>query len=114
MNDRDWIQLIKDKMPTDIELAVSEIVGFSNYAESYEEAEEFLLSLCDNAESNIRGISILGLGHLARVHNKSSNAAVSAVRAALNDSDYYVSGHADSAADDITQFSEFRVEKSDL
>ena len=114
MNDRVWIKLIQETMNTDIESAVGEIVGFSNYAENYDEAEQFLLSLCDNADPNIRGISILGLGHLARVHRQSSNEAVSVVQKALKDTDSYVSGHADSAADDIAQFTKFMVKKHDL
>lgn len=109
MNDKDWIDLIRNSICNNVEEAVSEIVGFSNYAENYEIAEKFLLELTQSKEPNIKGISILGLGHLARVHKQSSEKAVTAVKLALSDMDEYVAGHADSAADDIAQFTELRL-----
>ena len=112
MDDRDWMRLIEEKLNTDREAAVREIAGFASHATRYDEAEAFLLGLREHANPNVRGIAVLGLGHLARVHRRSSEAAVSAVRAALNDPDAFVTGHADSAADDIAHFSTFRVVKS--
>jgi hypothetical protein len=109
MNDTEWIKLIRKYLNSDVEKAVGEIVGFSNYAESYDIAEKFLLELTQSKEPNIKGISILGLGHLARVHKLSSEKAVSIVKLALTDDDKFVSGHADSAADDISFFTEFKV-----
>jgi len=114
MNNREWIDRIRKMLPIDIEAAVSEIVGFSNYAKDYEIAEEFLLELVAHPDSNIKGISILGLGHLARVHRRSSTQAAEAVRMALKSPDSYVLGHAESAADDIEQFAEHQVRKNDL
>lgn len=109
MNDDQWIKLIRSSINNDVEEAVGEIVGFSNYAESYEKAERLLLELSSSKEPNIRGISILGLGHLARVHKMSSGQAVEAVRRGLADSDQFVAGHADSAAEDISLFTEFNI-----
>lgn len=39
MNDREWIQLIRSIVKTDIEKSVDEIVGFSNCADDYSIAE---------------------------------------------------------------------------
>ena len=114
MNDREWTERIRKLLPLDIEAAVSEIVGFSNYAKEYDGAETFLLELARYPDSNVKGISILGLGHLARVHGKTSTQAVEVVRIALNNPDSYVAGHADSAADDIEQFTKNRVRQNDL
>ncbi len=107
------MRLIEEKLNTDREAAVREIAGFAGNAMRYDEAEAFLLSLCATTDPGVRGIAVLGLGHLARVHRRSSEAAVSAVRAALNDPDAFVAGHADSAADDIAHFSTFRVMPGD-
>ncbi len=104
MKDEQWIELIRSSIVKDVEEAVGEIVGFSNYAESYDLAENFLLELCASDEPNIRGISVLGLGHLARVHKKSSAQSIATVKQALTDPDKYIAGHADSAADDISHF----------
>ena len=109
MNDEQWVALIRECIEQDIEKAVREIVSFSNYAQNYVKAEELLLELCACDESNIRGISILGLGHLARVHKRSSGKAVQVVKLALGDSDKYVLGHANSAADDISLFTEYKL-----
>lgn len=109
MKDQKWINLIRQCIKNDVQKSVHEIVGFSNYAESYEVAEKFLLELAESNEPNIKGIAILGLGHLARVHKQSSVNAVNAVKLALSDFNKYVAGHADSAADDITQFTAFKV-----
>lgn len=109
MNDREWVQLIRELIETDVEKSVDEIVGFSNYADNYSLAEQFLIELSTNINPNIKGISVLGLGHLARVHKQSSDKAVSVVKAALLSTDSYISGHADSAADDISHFSKHNV-----
>lgn len=63
-----------------------------------------MLELSEHDDPNIKGISILGLGHLARVHKQSSSRAVGAVKNALSSNDPYISEHADSAADDIALF----------
>lgn len=109
MTDHEWIAEIRKLAEEDIEAAVGEVVGLSNYAENYKLVEAFLIEMTRCDEPNLRGISVLGLGHLARIHRESSKEAVCCVRHALQDADPYVSGHADSAADDIVHFTEFNV-----
>ncbi|HET6612293.1 MAG TPA: hypothetical protein VFG83_09900 [Kofleriaceae bacterium] len=75
----------------------------------HEEDFGFALSLVvDCARSDrpeIRGIGVLCLGHLARIHGRiPEDPVLQLVEAALSDESSYVRGQAENAADDIAMF----------
>jgi hypothetical protein len=75
----------------------------------YDSDWRFVQSLCiknsKDADENIRGIAILCLGHLARIHRAlQTEIAVPAVVEALEDSSNYVRGCAGDTLDDIMIF----------
>lgn len=66
----------------------------------------FLLSLIAHDNANVRGNTLLGFGHLARRFRAvpSTASVAAAITAGLADSDAFVRGQADAAADDFQQF----------
>jgi hypothetical protein len=91
--------------------AAEALIGLVMYSNAYEPAESLLLELSKHQDSNVRGNAVLGFGHLARVHRRSSAKAVEVVTESLRDADGYVRGQANSAADDINLFSDLKVRK---
>lgn len=80
-------------------------LSIAMHSENPEQAEDICLRLARHEDSIVRGNSILGLGHVARIHRRLSEcAARPVVEAALRDFDEWVRGQATSAADDIEQF----------
>jgi hypothetical protein len=67
-------------------------------------AESVCMQLAGHEDRIVRGNSILGFGHIARIHRKLTHDALPLVEAALADPDETVRGRATSAADDIEQF----------
>jgi hypothetical protein len=77
---------------------------------TYDSDYEFVQSVCrhqaKNPDDRIRGIAILCLGHLARVHGKlETERALSIVINALEDPSEYVRGQAITALEEIISFS---------
>lgn len=65
-------------------------------------AEEICLRLAGHPHFNVRGNAFLGLGHIARTCRAlNAKAAVPVIKAALQDEDEFVRGHAASAAEDL-------------
>jgi hypothetical protein len=66
----------------------------------------FLLSLVSHESANVRGNALLGFGHLARRFRTLPTLPLvaSAIRAGLADTDAWVRGQADAAADDFQHF----------
>lgn len=80
-------------------------VSVSLYAEDLAWAEAICVRLAHHDHFNVRGNAILGFAHLARRFKTLDRARVAPlVRAALNDPDAYVRGHAHDALDDIRHF----------
>jgi hypothetical protein len=67
-------------------------------------AESVCLQLATHQHANVRGNAVLALGHLARLHGRLTLAALPVVDAALQDSEPYVRGQANAAADDLEHF----------
>jgi hypothetical protein len=68
-------------------------------------AESLCHRLASNPEPNVRGNALLGLGHIARIHRSLDlGRAAALIRAGLKDSDPFVRGQADSAADDVRHY----------
>lgn len=68
-------------------------------------AQHMMLRYVEHDNENIRGIAILGLGHIARIHGTLDKASVlPIVEQALQDRSAFVRGHADAAMDDIQFF----------
>lgn len=81
------------------------VLSAALYSIDPEWAEGICLRLARHETPGIRGNAILGLGHIARLHGTlTENTVRPIIEAALNDSDQYVRGQADSAADDVDLF----------
>jgi hypothetical protein len=80
-------------------------LAIAMHSEDPEKAEGICPHLSRHEDGIVRGNSVLGLGHVARIHRRLTEcAARPVVEAALRDSDQWVRGQAASAADDIEQF----------
>ena len=66
----------------------------------------FLLTLIAHDSATVRGNALLGFGHLARRFRAIASTAsvAAAIKAGLADTDAFVRGQADTAADDYGQF----------
>ena len=68
-------------------------------------AQSVCVRLSTHPHHNVRGNAVLGLGHIARVHQRlDQTIAWPIIQRALGDEDEYVRGHADAAADDTEIF----------
>ncbi|MFT3768428.1 MAG: hypothetical protein QM820_23515 [Minicystis sp.] len=68
-------------------------------------AEHVCLRLARHPNANVRGNSILGFGHLARIFRYLNRSVVQPIiEAGLQDPDAYVRDQADAAADDVEWF----------
>jgi hypothetical protein len=59
------------------------------------------VALLSDVRVDVRGMAALCLGHVARLHRRSSPKAVSQLRELMNDPDASVAGRASDALDDI-------------
>jgi hypothetical protein len=68
------------------------------------------LRLAKHKHFNVRGNAILGLGHIARIHRQLNESRVKPlIEVAMRDECDYVRDHADTAADDVELFLEWKV-----
>jgi hypothetical protein len=67
--------------------------------------QEQCIRLSRHADPDVRGIAVLCLGHLARIHRRLDvDRALPVVHAGLADADPTVAGHAEDALDDLAMF----------
>ena len=80
-------------------------ISVSLYAEDFEWAQGVCLRLADHPHGNVRGNALLGFGHLARRFRRLDRIRIEPlIRKGLQDTDDFVRGQADAAADDIAHF----------
>lgn len=72
--------------------------------DEYDGAVRVILERTNAPDDNLRGLAVLCLGQIARLHRRIPDPAVAIVTAALADPCEYVRVQAASAADDIRQF----------
>jgi hypothetical protein len=94
----------------DLSVAVLSAVLFSD---DREWAESVCVRAASHAEAKVKGNAILGFGHLARRSGDfvQPQIATEIIEKALRDSSEYVRGQAESAADDIEAFTEYRIRR---
>jgi hypothetical protein len=80
------------------------VLAVALHAEDGAWASAICLQLARHHHFNVRGNAILGLGHLARRFGRLDPVAREVIEDGLRDSDAYVRGHAESAADDAHHF----------
>jgi 3-methyladenine DNA glycosylase AlkC len=88
----------------DYENLAKELAGMAFYESDYDLALTTMIKFSNHENENVRGNAVLGFAHIARNHNKLSEAAFKIVEKALRDKSSYVRGHADSAVSDIKVF----------
>lgn len=86
-------------------------VSLSLYDSNPKWVQLVCFGLSAHAHPVVRGNAVLALGHLARRFGKLDfeDVVKSVVEEAFHDSDDYVRGQADAAADDIEQFTDCRI-----
>jgi hypothetical protein len=72
-------------------------------------ASSICLRLARHGHVHVRGNAILGLGHLARRFHHLDPVARGVIEAGLQDTEDYVRGQAESAADDAEQFLQWKI-----
>jgi hypothetical protein len=96
----------------DLERLPIAVLSASLHSADPEWAERICLRLARHEDPRVRGNAILGFGHIARLHGRLTEQVVKPIiEAALNESDEYVRGHADSAADDAELFLKWRCRR---
>src|SRR5262245_37837141 len=75
-------------------------------------ASDVCLQLARHQHPHVRGNTILGFGHLARRFGRLDPAAREVIEEGLRDSDGYVRGQAESAADDAQHFLRWKISRS--
>jgi len=66
--------------------------------------------LSHKKDPDIRGLAILGLGHIARVHRMlEKKSAIAAIRRGLKDSEEHVRGQAENAKDDVQNYLGWKI-----
>ena len=93
------------------ELALS-VLSAALYADDSEWAQRVCEQLASHPNENVRGNAILGFGHIARINGKLIQAKVKPlIEAALRDDSEFVRAQAESAADDVESFLQWRVKR---
>lgn len=99
---QDFIDLINSDNHEDV---AKGLLALSLNADDHEFVQEILLRYCSHENPNIRGIAILGFGHMARIHRSINlSIVIPIIEEALKDESIFVKGHALSALDDINMF----------
>jgi hypothetical protein len=88
-------------------------IGVGMYSDDLMWSETFCLGLAQHPHFNVRGNAILSFGHLARrFRTLEKPESIDAIRRGLADSDEFVRGQAESAADDVEWFAKIKVRRS--
>lgn len=81
------------------------IVRVSFYEEDFEVASNVVFNCAKSADEAVRGIAILCVGHLGRIHRfLPAEPTLKLISDALIDESLYIQGQAENAADDIEIF----------
>jgi hypothetical protein len=94
-----------------IELSTA-VLSAALYADSAEWAQGVCERLATHPNENVLGNAILGFGHIARINgNLDENMVKPLIEAALRDDSEDVKGQAESAADDVELFLQWRLKR---
>ncbi|MEF2246496.1 hypothetical protein [Paenibacillus sp. IITD108] len=84
---------------------INALLGLAFNEQDWKWVQDICLQFSNNSNYKVRGIAILCFGHLARIHGQlETELVLPIVKKALNDSNEFVRGHANSALDDIQFF----------
>ena len=103
-NDHDGMcmQLIKSGIDGNV---IQGILGLSLCGENYNDIQKILITYSKNENENIRGIAILGFGHIARRFGKINKPIVlPIINEALKDKSSFIRRQSDAALDGIMFF----------
>jgi len=89
------------------------VVAVALHSEDLAWASSVCLQLARHQHFNVRGNAILGLGHLARRFGRLDPVAREVIEEGLRDSDAYVRGQAECAADDAQRFLRWKISRPD-
>jgi len=85
-------------------------IGVGLYSDDLAWAEQFCVRLAAHQHFNVRGNAILALGHLSRRFRTLKQASsLEAIRGGLSDSNDYIRGQSEAAADDVEWFAKLSV-----
>jgi len=87
------------------------VLAVALHSEDLAWASEVCLQLARHQHFNVRGNAILGLGHLARRFGRLDPVARDVIEEGLRDSDGYVRGQAECAAEDTQHFLRWRISR---
>ncbi len=94
-----------------VELSTA-VLSAALYADDAEWAQVVCEGLAAHPNENVRGNAILGFGHIARSNGRLTESRVKPlIEAALRDDSEYVRSHAESAADDVELFLQWRLKR---
>jgi hypothetical protein len=88
----------------DSELVSNALVAVGLFEDDYDFAASIILSKANADNIEIRGAALVAIAHLARIHRKAPVDAIDAVNSGLRDTDEYIRGQAETAADDLERF----------
>jgi hypothetical protein len=90
------------------ENVVKGLLGLALYGSDFEFIQNTLVNFSKNKDENIRGIAILGFGHIARLYGKiDKDVVMPIVQNGLRDISEIVKGQSTAALDDINFFTEW-------
>lgn len=96
---------IKELKSGEAKRIINALLALAFYEEDWKWVQDICIVYSNHSHSNVRGIAILCFGHLARIHGELElEKVLPIVKKALNDSNDFVSSHANSALDDIQLF----------
>jgi hypothetical protein len=89
----------------DTKQVVDGLLALTLNVDDFELKQKINIAYSTHENENIRGIAVLCLGHMARIHRKADKKLVyPVIQRALQDGSAFVRGHADSALDDTIFF----------
>ncbi|KRE45524.1 HEAT repeat domain-containing protein [Paenibacillus sp. Soil522] len=85
---------------------INALLGLALNEQDWMWVQDICIQFSNHSNYNVRGIAILCFGHLARIHGQlETEKVLPIVKKALNDTNDFVRGQANSALDDIQFFS---------
>ena len=89
------------------ENVVKGLLGLAVYGSDFEFIQDTLVNFSKSEDENIRGIAILGFGHIARLYGKiNKDVVMPIVQNGLKDKSEIAKGQSAAALDDINFFTE--------
>lgn len=83
------------------------------FGDDYEDSVPLVLARISATDPDLRGLAILCLGHLARIHGRVPEATYEIIHQALSDPNEFVRGQAMTAQDDVAHFARIGVSADD-